>query len=66
MSRVPAPVVFLAFPFETLWTHARAGRVKVGDPAPDFTLDKVDHSESVRLSALNQGRPVVILFGSYT
>jgi len=66
MTRVPAPVVFLAFPFETLWTQARAGSVRVGDTAPDFALDKVDHSEQVRLSALNQGRPVVLLFGSYT
>ena len=66
MTRVPAPVAFLAFPFETLWTHARAGRVQIGDAAPDFELDKVDHSERLRLSALNQGRPVVLLFGSYT
>ena len=66
MTRVPAPVVFLAFPFETLWTHARAGTVQIGDAAPDFALDKVDHSERVQFSALNQGRPVVLLFGSYT
>lgn len=66
MTRVPASVVFLAFPFETLWIHARAGAVQVGDIAPDFSLETVDHSRQVRLSALNQGKPVVLLFGSYT
>lgn len=66
MTRIPAPVAFLAFPFETLWTHARAGTLNVGDPAPDFTLKTVDHSGAVQLAALNQGRPVVLIFGSYT
>jgi peroxiredoxin len=38
MSRMPGPVPFLLFPFETEWTHARAGHLTVGDPAPDFNL----------------------------
>lgn len=66
MTRIPAPVAFLAFPFETLWTHARAGTVNVGDAAPDFTLLKTDKSERIQLSELNQKQPVVLIFGSYT
>jgi peroxiredoxin len=49
-----------------LWTHARAGTLNIGDPAPDFSLLKVDHSGSVQLSALNRQQPVVLVFGSYT
>jgi len=66
MTRIPAPVAFLAFPFETLWTHARSGTVNVGDAAPDFTLLKTDQSERIHLSELNQKQPVVLIFGSYT
>jgi hypothetical protein len=67
MSKLPGPVAFLVFPFETLWTHARAGHLKVGDTAPDFSLTKLDKSASVQLSSLTaQGRPVVLIFGSYT
>lgn len=58
--------VFLVVPFETLWTHARAGTLNVGDPAPDFSLAKLDKSTSVRLSELNARQPVVMIFGSYT
>jgi hypothetical protein len=67
MAKLPGPVPFLLFPFETLWTRARAGSLQVGDPAPDFTLMKLDKSASVQLSNLTaQGRPVVLIFGSYT
>jgi hypothetical protein len=67
MAKLPGPVPFLLFPFETLWTHARAGGLQVGDPAPDFTLMKLDRSLPVQLSNLTaQGRPVVLIFGSYT
>ena len=67
MARVPGPVAFLVLPFETLWTHARAGRLQVGDPAPDFSLMKLDKSAAVQLSALTAARqPVVLVFGSYT
>jgi hypothetical protein len=67
MTRIPAPVAFLAFPFETLWTRARAGELAVGDPAPDFTLAKLDKSAQVQLSSLTaQGKPVALIFGSYT
>jgi hypothetical protein len=67
MARIPGPVAFLVLPFETLWMRARAGHLQVGDPAPDFSLMKLDKSASVQLSALTrQGQPVVLIFGSYT
>ncbi len=67
MAKLPGPVPFLLFPFETLWTQARAGALQVGDRAPDFSLMKLDKSASVQLSALTaQGQPVVLIFGSYT
>ena len=67
MSKLPGPVPFLLFPFETLWTHARAGGLQVGDAAPDFSLMRLDKSGSVQLSGLTaQGRPVALIFGSYT
>jgi hypothetical protein len=67
MARIPGPVAFLVLPFETLWTHARAGALQVGNPAPDFSLMKLDKSSPVQLSSLTaQGRPVVLIFGSYT
>jgi len=58
--------VFLVVPFETLWTRARAGSIALGNPAPDFWLEKVDKSGTIRLSELNQSGPVVMIFGSYT
>lgn len=66
MSKMPGPVVFLAFPFEPLWMKARAGSLKVGDPAPDFSLAKQDKSGIVQLAALTSQQPVVLVFGSYT
>jgi hypothetical protein len=66
MARMPGPVVFVLFPFETLWIRARAGSLHVGDPAPTFSLFKLDKSERIQLSTLNQQQPVVLVFGSYT
>ena len=66
MKRMPAPVVFLAFPFETVWLRARAGTLHVGDPAPDFSLNKIDKTARIQLSELNKQQPVVLVFGSYT
>ena len=65
MAHVPGPA-FLLFPFETLWTRARAGNLLTGDLAPDFSLLKLDKSETVRLSTLTAQKPVVLVFGSYT
>ncbi len=67
MAKVPGPVAFLILPFETLWTHARAGSLQIGDPAPDFSLTNLDKSSQIKLSSLTaQGQPVVLVFGSYT
>lgn len=66
MSRMPGPVPFLIFPFETAWMHARAGALHVGDQAPDFSLLTLDKSERVQLTVLSHHQPVVLLFGSYT
>jgi len=65
MSQLPGEV-FLIMPFETLWTRARAGSLRVGDPAPDFSLMKLDRSSELRLSEINRRRPVAMIFGSYT
>jgi len=67
MAKIPGPAAFLVLPFETLWRHARAGTLSVGDPAPDFRLAKLDKFDQVQLSRFSaQGRPVVLVFGSYT
>ena len=64
MKHMPMPAFFL-FPFETMWTQARAGSVQPGDMAPDFRLPTQDHQSEVELSWL-RGKPVVLVFGSYT
>ena len=67
MSKMPGPVPFMIFPFETAWMHARAGNLSIGDAAPDFSLVKLDKSDHVQLSSFaSQRRPVVLIFGSYT
>ncbi len=38
----------------------------VGDPAPDFTLQTVDGRTSVTRSVHQGGRPMVLIFGSFT
>ncbi len=65
MAKLPAPAM-MAFPFETLWTRARAGRLQPGDLAPDFSLETVDRKSRVRLSEFRGKQPVVLVFGSYT
>jgi hypothetical protein len=67
MAKLPGPVPFVLFPFETLWTRARSGTLHPGDSAPDFTLAKLDKTAQVQLSSFStQHRPVVLIFGSYT
>ena len=63
-ARVPWPV-FAAVPMERMWLWARAGSLRVGDKAPGFDLPTLDRSGQVRLSD-DLGRPVVLVFGSYT
>ncbi|MEW5980531.1 MAG: hypothetical protein AB1898_32495 [Acidobacteriota bacterium] len=65
MSKLPM-ISMMVLPFETLWNIARAGDLKVGDPAPDFRLRAYQKSASVQLSGFRGDRPVVLIFGSYT
>ena len=41
-------------------------RLKVGDPAPDFTLEELRTRAKVRLASFKGRQPVVLIFGSYT
>ena len=66
MSRLPTPAAFFVLPVETLWTRARAGHLQIGDPAPDFLLERQDKTGSIQLAALTPRQPVVLIFGSYT
>jgi cytochrome oxidase Cu insertion factor (SCO1/SenC/PrrC family) len=43
----------------------QVGSLKVGDPAPDFTIQDTDGKQTLTLSA-RKGRPVVLVFGSCT
>jgi hypothetical protein len=65
MAKVPMPAM-MVLPFKPLWMAARAGRLAVGDPAPDFSLPTLDHSRTVTLSEEWREKPVVLIFGSYT
>jgi cytochrome oxidase Cu insertion factor (SCO1/SenC/PrrC family) len=52
----------------TAWAgppRPRQGNLKVGDPAPDFTVKDVEGTRTVRLAEL-KGKPVVLIFGSCT
>jgi peroxiredoxin len=55
----------MLIPFETLWNSARKGTLSPGETAPEFQLTTTDHKVSVNLSQL-RGKPVVLVFGSYT
>jgi hypothetical protein len=63
-AKTPAPLKRIV-PFPKIWAPARAGQLRVGDDAPDFELPYQDGSGAMRLSDL-RGRPVVLVFGSYT
>src|SRR3954468_22526462 len=64
MRYFPMPAMMIV-PFEPMWNVARGGELRVGDEAPDFNLPRSDKSGEVRLSSL-RGKPVVLVFGSYT
>jgi hypothetical protein len=66
MSKLPEAPVFILFPFKPMWLFARSGHLKVGDPAPDFSLQTLDKKSRVRLSSFRGGKPAVLVFGSYT
>jgi hypothetical protein len=65
MRHVPGPAM-LVVPFKPLWYLARAGSLRVGDPAPNFNLPTADKKSEVHLADFRGQRPVVLIFGSYT
>lgn len=65
MARM-GPVVFALLPLQRMYMSAREGPLRVGDPAPDFHLERLDRADRVSLSSHRGGRPVVLVFGSYT
>lgn len=65
MARVPS-IAMIVLPFKPLWMSARAGSLRPGDRAPDFTLPVLHGDRTVTLSAQYRQKPVVLIFGSYT
>ena len=48
------------------YDQRREGRLKPGDPAPDVVLKSLDGLTDVRLLDAMQGKPLILIFGSYT
>lgn len=48
------------------YDQRREGDLKVGDVAPDLVLTTLDGAGEARLLAHGAGRPLVIVFGSFT
>lgn len=46
--------------------HMRTGNVKVGDQAPDAPLVALDGSTIFHIREKTSGRPLVLVFGSFT
>lgn len=65
MRHVPG-LAMAILPFQPIWMRVRAGTLRPGDQAPDFDLSTVDRVRRVRLSEEYRGKPVVLIFGSYT
>ena len=47
-------------------TQRTEGTLKVGDRAPEVSLVALDGKTDVRLAGLANGKPLVLVFGSYT
>jgi len=48
------------------YRNLMTAKVGVGDPAPDFELQRADERGTLRLSSLVEAHPVALIFGSYT
>jgi hypothetical protein len=46
--------------------HMRTGNLKVGDSAPDARLVALDGSTRFHIREKTEGRPLVLVFGSFT
>jgi hypothetical protein len=64
-DRLPA-ILWITLPMPRIWKLANRGSLHPGDMAPDFDLPTLDRKSRVKLSALRGGKPVVLVFGSYT
>jgi len=61
MAKMPMPAYFI-FPFETMWTHAGKGSLRVGNTAPDFQVKTLDAKVPIQLGSLRADKPVVLVF----
>ena len=50
----------------TILRYQRETALRVGDPLPDLELHSLEDSGTVRLRDLLGGRPLVLVFGSFT
>ena len=48
------------------YDQRREGRLKPGDAAPDVVLKSLDGLTDVRLLDAMRGKPLILIFGSYT
>jgi hypothetical protein len=48
------------------YDQRKEGSLKVGDRAPDVSLVSLDGKSPVRISEHVGGRPLILVFGSYT
>ncbi len=53
-------------PRQVIKEMLREGSLKVGDVAPDFSLQERDGVAHVKLSSFKNKKPVALVFGSYT
>ena len=51
---------------ETVTRFRRPDRLRVGDELPDLALLQLDDGTPVELGSLVIGRPLVLVFGSFT
>ncbi len=50
----------------TILRYQRQGGLRVGDRQPAIELFRLDDGDPVHLDALIDGRPLVLVFGSFT
>jgi hypothetical protein len=50
----------------SLLRHRSPESLRVGDPLPEVTVRRADDLEPIRLAKLVQGRPLLLVFGSFT
>ena len=63
---MPKPQTMHEVMADAEYLDLRTPKIGTGDAAPDFELPLVDGGGTVRLAELNAGRPVALVFGSFT